>query len=269
MAESIASGDETREPEDPYTWLDEFLATPRPTQPTPVRQIAGLAVDLETTEPTFDLDHAVGFLDCVFGDVYNGRLGLSPLLAGGRWGKSEHFQWLRHGAARAAEWDTHKPSGIYFRTTMLPPEGPTSGRGGADDAHALAFWWADVDFAGIGHKPTKPLPLPPDEDAALELIADLPTPSLLVHSGGGFYPLWLFERPVFITDANRVEVKARSQRWQDMIHAKAERRGLHYGSGVGDLARVLRLPGSTNRKVPGRPRPCRVVGETGEVYPWG
>jgi hypothetical protein len=217
---------------------------------------------------TFDTAHAIEFLDQVFGDVNSGLISISHLTPDGGM-RSKHHQWLRSAAAQASEWDTKRPAGIYFRVTMLPPEGVIKGRGGADDAHALAFWWADVDYGTVGQKPDpNGLPLPPDEDAALELIADLPTPSLLVHSGGGFYPIWRFEHPVLITDDNRAEVKARSQRWQDMIHTKAERRGWHYGSGVGDLARVLRLPGSINRKVPGQERPCQVVQQTSEVFPW-
>lgn len=52
-----------------------------------------------------------------------------------------------------------------------------------------------------------------------------------------------------------------------MIRVKAEQLGWHYGSGVGDLARVLRLPGSINRKT-GNLRPCRVIEESGEVLTW-
>jgi hypothetical protein len=94
-----------------------------------------------------------------------------------------------------------------------------------------------------------------------------PAPTLLIHSGGGLYPIWQFEKPVCITDANRAEAKARSAQWQKIIKAEGKRLGWHYGSGVGDLARVLRLPGSINRKTD-HERPCRVIEQTGRVYPW-
>jgi hypothetical protein len=64
------------------------------------------------------------------------------------------------------------------------------------------------------------------------------------------------------------EVKARSRHWQEIIRAKAAELGWAYGAGVGDLSRVLRLPGSVNRKVADQPRPCRVIEQTGEVFPW-
>jgi putative DNA primase/helicase len=201
--------------------------------------------------------------------VNSGRLSLSRLTSRGM--QSEHFQWLRSGVARAQKWDQAHPAGVYFRCTPLHPEGVEKGRGGERDAHALTFLWADVDYGTVGHKPgPNQLPLPPDEEAARKIIAALPIPpSMLIHSGGGFYPLWLFERPVRLTtDAIRAEAKARSQHWQEIIRAKAGELGWHYGSGVGDLARVLRLPGSVNRKVPNQPRACRVIEQSGEVFPW-
>jgi putative DNA primase/helicase len=228
----------------------------------------GRAARCVMTATSFDIDEAISFLDQVFGDVNSGRFSISHLTADGGM-RSEHFQGLRSAAAKAQEWDVDRPQGIYFRVTMLPPQGVKGGRGGSDDAHALPFLWADLDYGTVGHKPPAGgLPLPPDEEAALKIIADLPTPTLIVHSGGGLYPIWKFKQPVYITDANRAEDKTRSQDWQNMIKANAEQLGWHYGSGVGDLARVLRLPGSVNRKVPGQERPCRVIEQTGEVLTW-
>jgi hypothetical protein len=151
---------------------------------------------------------------------------------------------------------------------MLLPEGVENGRGGADDSHALAFLWADLDFGTVGHKPPPGALLPPDEEAARKIIADLPTPSLIINSGGGLYPIWQFKQPVYLTDTRRSEAKARSQDWQNMIKVKAERLGWHYGAGVGNLDRLLRLPGTVNRKVPGLERPCRVIEHSGEVLTW-
>lgn len=102
--------------------------------------------------PSFDAAHAVYFLDAVFGNINSGRFSISYPNRQGRW-RSEHFQWLRLAAARALEWDKQRPTGIYFRTTMLPPDYEKTGRGGADDAHALAFLWADLDYGTVGHKP--------------------------------------------------------------------------------------------------------------------
>jgi hypothetical protein len=235
----------------------------RPLAGTPSTDVAAASV---VQAAAFDAAHAIEFLDQVFGDVNSGRISISYLTPNGGM-RSEHFQWLRFAAARAAEWDAQHPQGIYFRCTMLPPQGVTGGRGGADHAHMMPFLWADLDYGTVGHKaPPNGLPLPPDEDAARKVLGALPTPSVLIHSGGGLYPVWMFERPVLVTDENREEVKARSQQWQLMIQATSENLGWHYGSGVGDLARVLRLPGSINRKA-GLERPCQIIEVTGAVYP--
>jgi hypothetical protein len=244
--------------------------------PAPENTLAVRAsgVDLILEQPADNLPqplnvaHTIDALDLLFGDCHSGLFSISYLTPGGGM-RSEAFKWLRFAAARAADWDTqYRPQGIYFRTTMLPPEGVTRGRGGADHAHMMPFLWADIDYGTIGHKaPPNRLPLPPYEDAARTIIAALPIPSVLIHSGGGLYPIWMFERPILITDANRAEVKARSEQWQHLIKATSENLGWHYGSGVGDLARVLRLPGSVNRKE-GLERPCQVIEVTGEVFPW-
>jgi len=95
----------------------------------------------------------------------------------------------------------------------------------------------------------------------------MPTPTLIIHSGGGLYPIWCFEKPVYITDDNRAEIKARSETWQKIIQAKAAELGWRYDAGVGNLDRLLRLPGSINRKA-GLERPCMVIEQTGEVFSW-
>jgi putative DNA primase/helicase len=216
---------------------------------------------------TFVITETISFLDQVFGDVSSGLISITAITHAGRT-RSESIQWIRSAAARAAEWDAQHPQGIYFRCTMLPPQGVKGGRGAERDSHALSFFWADLDYGTVGHKPPQGgLPLPPDEEAARKIIADMPTPTLIIHSGGGLYPIWQFENPVYITDDNRAEVKARSENWQTIIEANAARLGWHYGSGVGDLARILRLPGSVNRKA-GLERPCMVIDQTGEVFSW-
>jgi putative DNA primase/helicase len=228
------------------------------------RRSAGAA----TAPSSLNIAEAVRFLDQIFGDVTTGRIGITAIYETGRT-RNEHLQWLRAAAARAQAWDASAPVGIYFRVTMLPPQGIKKGRGTADDARCLPALWADLDYGAVGHKPPKNgLPLPPTEEAAREIIAHLPEPTIIVHSGGGLYPLWRFEKPWYLTDENRDEAKALSQDWQNEIGASARRLGWHYGTGVGDLARVLRLPGSINRKEKSLERPCKVIENSGVVYPW-
>ena len=140
----------------------------------------------------FDVAHTIDALDLLFGDCHSGLFSISHLTPSGGM-RSEAFKWLRFAAARATDWDTqYRPQVIYMRCTMLPPEGVTGGRGGTDHAHMMPFLWADLDYGAIGHKaPPNGLPLPPDEDAARQILAKLPVPSVLIHSGGGVYPIWI------------------------------------------------------------------------------
>jgi hypothetical protein len=87
----------------------------------------------------FDTAEAVSFLDQVFGDVSSGLISITAITHAGRT-RSDSFQWIRFAAARAAEWDIGLPQGIYFRCTMLPPQGVKGGRGTEQDSHALNFF---------------------------------------------------------------------------------------------------------------------------------
>lgn len=169
--------------------------------------------------------------------------------------------------AQVRNLDAAGARGIYLRTTTLASRPQSGARGSAADSHALPGLWADVDFGTDGHKPGPGLPLPPDTATAWSIVTSsgLPEPSLWVHSGGGLYPWWLLEQPLLIDDANRQSVTDLSAQWQQALGRSAELLGYSYGTGVGDLSRVLRLPGTLNRKTD-TPRPCQVVEDTGQAY---
>jgi hypothetical protein len=154
--------------------------------------------------------------------------------------------------------------GIYCRVTTLVTGRAPGGRGGAADSAALPALWADLDLAGPGHAEQD---LPPDETAGRAVIAatGLPDPTLWVHSGGGLYPIWLLTEPHAITPDNLDAAKQLAKDWQRIIEHAAASLGWRYGRGVGDLARVLRIPGTVNRKE-GLARPCRIVSATAVRY---
>jgi hypothetical protein len=149
--------------------------------------------------------------------------------------------------------DAQGEVGIYARMTTLTAV-PESGRGGVDlSSHFLGFW-TDLDFASTGHKGKG---LPPSREAAQAVYdaTGLPPASILVMSGGGLYHQVLLDVPLDITDpAIRAEVSDQSRRWQAVVERRAQKMGFSYGRGVGDLARVLRVPGTVNRKDPSDPR---------------
>jgi putative DNA primase/helicase len=210
-------------------------------------------------EATFDPHAARMWLDVLYpGDTP----GLIHISATGNWAgraftdRDEAVAYMRAMESR---------EGVYLRATTLRAQPASGGRGSAADSLALPGLWADVDLAGPGHKTDQALP--PDIAAGKAIIeqSGLPTPSLWVHSGGGLYPWWLLEQPIEVTTGNLADLERLSARWQNAIGRSAAALGWHYGTGVGDLARVLRIPGSVNRKA-GLARPCRIIEDGPDAY---
>jgi putative DNA primase/helicase len=192
--------------------------------------------------------------------------------AGTRWMNGDVFETTPEGLDRAARYvdqlDQRGRSGIYVRVTTLreqPARGPDgeATRGAASDSLSLPGLAADIDIAGPGHKhdPDRHggLTLPPDELVA-RLIVDtsgLPTPTVWQRTGGGMYPWWILDQPVELLagdaettclDVTVPRAEEISTRLGQVIAQAARRLGFHYGTGVHDLARVLRIPGTINRK---------------------
>ncbi|MET9735629.1 hypothetical protein ABZZ79_34890 [Streptomyces sp. NPDC006458] len=226
----------------------------------------------------YDGAQVMAYLDELFRGC-SGRIALAhqgPGLRNTGSGLQEIVKWTEDGtfrgpgeaSAKVRKLYARQQPSTYVRMTTVR-EGVESGTRGveADTAEAVCLW-ADIDIAGPGHKTVEQLP--PDLASALRLLDVLPKPTLIVHSGGGIYPLWVFEEPLVVTSPDVLrEAKALSMAWQLLVQRISARHGWTYGTGVGDLSRVLRVPGTVNPKVPGNPRPCRVLHNGGPRYVWG
>jgi len=207
---------------------------------------------------------------CWLGIMHGDSPGHVHICSTGDW-RGRAFPTTAAGLDAATEYVAHLDAegreGIYLRITSLRPDRALRGRGSAADSAALPALWADLDLAGPGHAEQD---LPPDEAAGRQVIADsgLPEPTIWVHSGGGLYPIWLFDQPAQVTADNLDDLKALARDWQRVIEHAAAARGWRYGRGVGDLARVLRIPGTTNRKA-GLARPCRIISVAPHRYTVG
>lgn len=79
----------------------------------------------------------------------------------------------------------------------------------------------------------------------------IPRPSALVMSGGGVHAYWFSDRLLTV---------AEWQPYADALKATAKATGVLFDANcTGDAARVLRVPGTTNWKIPGKPRPVRLL----------
>ena len=137
---------------------------------------------------------------------------------------------------------------IYTAVALAPPDMTLSDRQRIrpENAASIAGLWADVDIADPVHKKRN---LPPDEDAARDVLSDLEiAPTILVHSGHGLQAWWLFDEPfVFQDPAERREMQRLSVAWHERLKSVFGQRGWTIDA-THDLSRILRLPGTLNHK---------------------
>ncbi|WP_234539452.1 DUF927 domain-containing protein [Streptomyces shenzhenensis] len=170
----------------------------------------------------------------------------------------------------AVDWalgqDRKGVEGIYCRVTTVSGRFPKGARGKAADSAALFGMWSDIDFGNDLHKATG-LPANADEARDVPRFAKLSEPTRVEHSGAGLYVWHEFDRPVIIgDDISQDDAVRLASDWQRILLAGAKKMGVGYGTGVKDLARVLRLPGTVNRKPNRTPVLCRVVENSGPRY---
>ncbi|MEU8531569.1 hypothetical protein [Streptomyces parvulus] len=176
------------------------------------------------------------------------------------------------GLAAAADYavalDKRAAKGVYAQVTTLR-EKPAEGRGGEELAYGLTHLWADGDYGTVGHKPgPDDLPAPPDTEGVQKVVAEsgLPTPSGWAHTGGGYNPVWLLaENHLVETDEDRQRVKAVTTGLQAIVAAQAYRLGWSWDVEVGNLDRLMKVPGTVNRKE-GLARATAIGPGTGEVH---
>jgi putative DNA primase/helicase len=128
--------------------------------------------------------------------------------------------------------------GVATRKTKL-----ARGRGGGTDLAHLPGLWLDIDIANADYHADDNLPA--NVDDARRLLARFPlAPTAIVDSGHGLQPWWLFSEPVPVDD----DVVTLLDRWGSTWQARAAEFGWTLDF-VFDTPRVLRIPGTINRKV--------------------
>lgn len=125
-------------------------------------------------------------------------------------------------------------------------------RGGASDCHALPGLWLDVDVAGPGHHQDATLAATHADARALLDRFPLP-PTAVVDSGGGLQAWWLFQEPHEVDGTTTLLLDA----WQATWERHGAEAGIHVDN-VSDVPRIMRMPGTWNRKLD-EARPVRIV----------
>ncbi|MFG2998722.1 hypothetical protein [Streptomyces sp. NPDC048340] len=207
------------------------------------------------TDLRADLDMVGEFLDSWFARTKGFINICSELSWAGRC-----FYYTDDALGYVRQLDRCGAKGVYARVTTLSRSLPKGERGGEADTHEVPGLWFDIDTGTEGHQPTRlPLPATVAEGLALYRSSGLPEPTRVHHTGGGLHLYLQFDRPDALSGLNELqEMRTISATAQAILARYFEQQGKHYGSGVGDLARVLRLPGTVNRKTDNA-RMCRTV----------
>jgi hypothetical protein len=197
------------------------------------------------------------FIELVYPPTIMG--GLSIACVGNFTGERFHRADIQGIADYVRKIDASGNPGVYLRATTSRFDLAPGARGDASDSVELPGLWADIDFGAAGHAVREDLSRPSNEADAASIVskAGLPTPTLWIHSGGGLYPWWLMHEPFEVTSETQAYLATLSRKWHLI---------LHYGPEACDLARVLRLPGTVNRKVGDRLRPCYIHSDNGPRY---
>lgn len=158
-------------------------------------------------------------------------------------------------AAREAVQASYGGENVYAAACLIDP--PGAGRGLAEHARVMAGIWMDCDVAGPAHKSAN-YPTAPEGWLELAEKMDCP-PSMVVDSGWGLYLWWLFIEPRVLTSPeDRQKAHRLVEGAQTAMRSLAASRGWELDP-TADLARVLRVPGTTNWKVKEEPRPVRLL----------
>jgi hypothetical protein len=200
------------------------------------------AISLDIANPDFSI--AGGFLHSVFNGQERGTLALfcKP-------GNVSHFVqldrpgWNHDAAGNAMRLREH--FNVYFAIGAQGTR-PEKGRGKETGVITLPGFWADIDVLGPNHAAQA---LPPTIEDAMHILQAVPfKPSVIVYTGGGIQPYWLFREPWELdNEKERNQAKALSRAFQKYLQGVATNYGWTM-DGTADLCRLLRLPGTYNRK---------------------
>jgi replicative DNA helicase len=133
-------------------------------------------------------------------------------------------------------------SDVWFGVAIRKERLDGGRRGGATDCLAIPGLWLDIDIEGPGHKGGHQLAR--DRPAAHALVDTFPLrPTAVIDSGGGLQAWWLFDELHDIETTTPDLLAAWGATWTRLGSVA----GIHVDN-VFDVARIMRLPGTTNRK---------------------
>ncbi len=145
--------------------------------------------------------------------------------------------------------ETHN---VYFGINLRDARAENErNRGKTHDLRYIQAIFADLDYGTEGHKTDTGLS---DLETALNLVSTLPlAPTAMVNSGGGLHLYWFLYPKL---DMLRGPDKMAARKGVDGLGAWAKRRNVQFQTT--DVAGILRIPGTVNRKNPENLRPVEL-----------
>lgn len=188
--------------------------------------------------PLFGEREALAFLRSAFGGLPERRYVVLWELAGK---ESTSFLDLE----KAAAWAGNR-NDVYVHVGIADRSFQGKRRIKAAEVAGIVGCWADIDVADPVHKKEG---LAPTEAAALAVArATGLEPSILIHSGHGLQAWWLLNEPwLFESTEEHQRAATLVRAWDLSLRERAKRIGWTLDA-VGDLSRLLRIPGTRNCK---------------------
>ena len=135
---------------------------------------------------------------------------------------------------------------VYIGVGLAPSGIKSTLRARADQIVALPAFWLDIDFKDPVHVKKN---LPSEVEAIIFIRDEItPPPTFVIHTGHGFHLWWTLDKPMLLKTAEDKEhATGLLNDFSEGIKAKMKVHQWTLDSTF-DLARVLRLPGTTNFK---------------------
>lgn len=155
---------------------------------------------------------------------------------------------LGEAARKVSELSKNPDLQVYFTVGLQGRAMARHERGIAAGVVAIPGFWFDLDIKGPGHA-KEDLPATLEEALEFARTAFPLKPSIIIHSGGGIYPVWLFrELWQFESREEWQEAADLSRRLHRTLRAKGKEYGWNLDN-TSPLSQVLRPPGAFNNKL--------------------
>jgi P4 family phage/plasmid primase-like protien len=189
---------------------------------------------------------AKDFLQTLYGNESNGWLTLWT-------SEDKKTKWYKVQELESAVNDAmnlRESKNVYFGLGLRKENLGEYKRGANKDIISLPCVWVEIDIKGGIHAADN---LPTEEEVQSILNTFPLEPSIVNNSGGGLHCYWLLDQPARIYNKKNMQSAERMLiRFQSVFIRLARAKGLKIDN-TADLARVLRVAGTFNRK--GEPKP--------------